>query len=69
MWKLGSCGGPHVVSILMIDTTCFLVVAGYPGESRVTIVGVCCCCCFVVVVVVWFVLFVLVFVFDSSECC
>ena len=22
MWKLGSCGGPHIVSILMIDTTC-----------------------------------------------
>ena len=23
MWKLGSFGGPHIVSILMIDTTCF----------------------------------------------
>jgi len=22
LWKLGSCGGPHIVSILMIDTTC-----------------------------------------------
>ena len=25
MWKLGSCGGPHIVSILMIDTTCLYV--------------------------------------------
>ena len=25
LWKLGSCGGPHIVSILMIDTTCSIL--------------------------------------------
>ena len=28
LWKLGSCGGSHIVSILMIDTTCLYSLCG-----------------------------------------